>query len=296
MTQGFSVFEEIQACPVCGSSHLHKIFSPTLNQCEKCRVIFRSPRPSQAEIKRSYDQGDNYRQWDREADVRQLMWEKRGRWLQRYASSGDLLDIGCGDGTFLDVARTLGFRTQGTEISDVGADAARAKGHHVVTGQFVDLTFPPASFDLITMWHVLEHVPDPGHVLEKVHRLLRPNGLLIVAVPNEENFLFRHRLRPRTPNPLGEPIWGGEIHLTHFQPATLRQAFRCHGFKIEAFGVDDIYFERSLRNSVILQVQKFLAGFTGWHFSMAMYAIGRREDQSSSAKINASYRATAAAS
>ena len=187
------------------------------------------------------------------------------------------MDVGTGDGHFLDVAREAGFQVEATELSDTGIERARQRGFSVHKGQMLDIDFQGRRFDAITIWHVLEHVPNPGEMLREIYSLLKPGGILAVAVPNEENKLLRHRLGLRTEsNPLGSLDWGKEIHLTHFQPWTLRRNLQKVGFEILDFGVDDIYLVRSGRNRLVLAAQCFLSRLTGYHFSMAMYCICRR--------------------
>lgn len=206
-----------------------------------------------------------------------LLWRQRLDHLRGFKKSGRLLDVGAGDGFFLDLAKGAGFSTHGTELSSTGADYAEQRGHHLMLGQLRDIDFKGEKFDVITLWHVLEHLPDPGEALSIVHALLEPGGVFAVAVPNEENALFRYRVaRRKSANPLGPIQWGKEIHLTHFQPETLRAALRDSGFDVRKFGVDDVYWDRSASNMAKLAMQKTLSAFLQWHFSMAMYCICTR--------------------
>lgn len=98
---------------------------------------------------------------------------------------GFALDIGCGRGQILDQLRLRGWRVIGTEISEESARYAReVLDLDVRVGELRDLNLPAGSFDLITLWHVLEHMPEPASLLADVVRLLRPSGALLVAVPN----------------------------------------------------------------------------------------------------------------
>jgi SAM-dependent methyltransferase len=232
-------------------------------------------------IKKSYDSGATYAEWQPQEASRRRMWQTRARRIMRHIPSGRLLDIGTGDGHFLAIAREAGFKVEGTELSDSGIAHCRERGFEVFKGQFLDIDLGERHYDAITMWHVLEHVPNPGEVLRGVYQRLNPGGIFAVAVPNEENTLFRHRIHwKRSPNPLGELEWGHEIHLTHFQPATFRAALCSAGFEIVDFDVDDIYHTRSLRNLTVLAGQKFLSRFLGWHFSMAMLCVARKSAMS----------------
>jgi 2-polyprenyl-3-methyl-5-hydroxy-6-metoxy-1,4-benzoquinol methylase len=101
--------------------------------------------------------------------------------------AGRLLDIGCGDGTMLEQAMSLGWSVEGVDFDSKAVDNARSKGLEVHLGAVEDLNLPNASFDLILMSHLIEHVYDPIGLLRECRRLLTPGGKLIVATPNAES-------------------------------------------------------------------------------------------------------------
>ncbi|WP_348824696.1 class I SAM-dependent methyltransferase [Flavobacterium aestuarii] len=105
------------------------------------------------------------------------------------SSKGSILDIGAGTGEFLAVAGKDGWKTMGTEPSDKAKAIAKSKGVN-----FVENTseLQSHSFDIISMWHVLEHVPNLEEQIKELKRLLKPTGTLIVAVPNFKSFDARH--------------------------------------------------------------------------------------------------------
>jgi SAM-dependent methyltransferase len=253
-----------------------------VRQCRRCKALFRSPRPSQAAIKASYDKGLNYERWQHEEAARDAMWEVRMRLIKRQRPGLRLLDIGTGDGRFLEAASRHGFSVDATELSDTGIQYAATRGFAVRKGQVTEIDFAGRQYDVITIWHVLEHVPNPLEVIKCCRGLLAPQGLLVVAVPNEDAHLYKVPLRkllgrPPKLNPLGNIPFGGEIHLTHFQPATLKRLIRSQGFRIVDFGVDDVFVKREKHTLRHLRTQRFLAGISGWHASIAMYAIARME-------------------
>ena len=154
----------------------------------------------------------------------------------RHASSGSLLDVGTGDGHFLDLARTR-FRATGTEISATAGQYARRRGHRVLLGSLDAPCFAEATFDVITLWHVLEHVARPGSMLATARRLLGPGGILVIAVPNEARALATHRLKRLLGlgarwTPFGAIRPAREIHLTQFLPGTLARAVRRAGLTV----------------------------------------------------------------
>ena len=97
------------------------------------------------------------------------------------SGTGRLLDIGCGTGDFLSVAKSVGWQTVGFEPNDKARNLALSKGVELVA-ETTDL--PDASFDVITMWHVLEHVPDVEAQIKELRRLVKPGGTIVIAVPN----------------------------------------------------------------------------------------------------------------
>ena len=276
MEKEFLHFERLDHCPACGNASIKTEVEPDVSQCSACQVYFRNPRPTQAEIARSYDTGGTFDAWQEEETSRAAMWERRVSLVRRFQARGRLLDVGTGDGHFLETARTTGFEVTGTEVSVAGASYARARGFDIHLGQVTDLALPSASFDVATIWHVLEHVPDPRAVLQKVHSLLRPGGTLVVAVPNEENYFIRRRFGMVKASPFASLQFGGEIHLTYFRPNTLRSALRTAGFDVLLLDVDDAYYVRDLKMRAKLLTQRLLARAFHWHFAVAMCAICRR--------------------
>ncbi len=101
---------------------------------------------------------------------------------------GRILDVGCGDGTFLRIARALGWAVQGLEPDPKAAAVARGHGIDVIESPIERAPLPVDSFDVITMSHVIEHVPDPVSVLAAARRALRPDGDLLVFTPNAESW------------------------------------------------------------------------------------------------------------
>ncbi|MDQ3198593.1 MAG: class I SAM-dependent methyltransferase [Verrucomicrobiota bacterium] len=227
----FLEFETITNCPGCGSDRIRTVVEPDIGQCAGCALHFRNPRPTQAEIARSYDTGDTFEAWQEQEVSRAAMWQRRLEVVRRYCPGGKLLDVGTGDGRFLAAARDAGYIVAGTEVSESGARFARDRGLEVYMGQITDVALPDQSFDVVTLWHVLEHVPDPGALLRRVRSCLRPRGTLVVAVPNEENFFLRRRFGLAKGSPFDPLIFGGEIHLTYFRPATLLSTLRAAELK-----------------------------------------------------------------
>jgi len=99
----------------------------------------------------------------------------------------NVLDVGCGTGSFLDLARQAGLQTFGLELNPKAAGKARAKGHQIFDRLLHELPPDacPGGFDMITLFQVLEHVPDPVGILNEAYAQLKPGGFISIAVPNK---------------------------------------------------------------------------------------------------------------
>lgn len=268
----FLEFEDVDACPLCQCRSFEFCFKPDIFRCRECELLFRSPRPTQHEIVRSYESGMTYAQWQQELKVREFLWRERVKILARHKSNGQLLDIGTGDGFFLTMLGAK-YEISATEISQAGVAYAARRGFLPRVGDFLQLDYADESFDVVTLWHVLEHVLEPGSLLRKVHRVLRPNGVLALAVPNERHSLIFNVWRE---NPLGRLEFGEEIHVTHFVPGVLKRYLPKLGFELLEFGVDDVHVQRPLKTKLLFHASKWINNAIGWHLDKAMYFVARK--------------------
>ena len=269
----FQEHEILDQCPVCRQGLPESCFVPELKRCSSCKMYFRSPRPTQDEIRRFYDTGSSYRDWAVQETIRRTLFERRLERLQRHARKGRLLDVSTGDGHFLQVAAEAGFVVQGTEFSHYAARMCQKRGFAVHVDAIEELDFGAERFDVITLWHVLEHSPFPGELLRRVHSLLEVDGVLAVAVPNEAPHLIPWLRKCEQRHPLSILEWGMEVHLIHFQPATFQQSLRAAGFKILEFGVDDVATSPTWCTPFLHGFHEMLGRLTGWHGSTAMVAV-----------------------
>jgi 2-polyprenyl-3-methyl-5-hydroxy-6-metoxy-1,4-benzoquinol methylase len=108
--------------------------------------------------------------------------------IEQIRPCGSILDIGCSWGLFLSVCRSRGWSARGVELSLLESDYARKRfGLDIFTGSLEEARYPDGSFDVVTLWHVLEHMTDPIAALQEVRRVLKPGGLLVVAVPTKRS-------------------------------------------------------------------------------------------------------------
>ncbi|MEO8286315.1 MAG: methyltransferase domain-containing protein [Chloroflexota bacterium] len=146
--------------------------------------------------------------------------------IEQHQAKGKVLDIGCGRGLLLNKLRQRGWEPQGTELSEEAAAYARDRlGLPVTTQTLEEAGFPDNEFDLVILWHVLEHIQAPRAMLNEVARILKPGGTLLVAVPNlgswEARWSGPHWFHLDVPR-----------HLTHFTRKTLGDALAEAGLPV----------------------------------------------------------------
>src|SRR5579872_2455391 len=165
--------------------------------CATCRLLYTSPQLPPQEIAHWYGQSYYGEQNSRFNFIFETLitWFRRRRAarLCKYRTApGAVLDIGCGRGHFLSALRESGWSCTGTELSETAAQHARdVLKLDVHTGPFSDGSFPNSSFDAIYLWHVLEHIASTKDALTSVRRILRPGGMLVIALPNVESWQAR---------------------------------------------------------------------------------------------------------
>lgn len=230
-------------CPCCGRDDSCFVLSKNsydLVECRGCRLIFVNPMPVQEEVEEFYR-----RQYYDQAAFREVMGfphhylDERDPvevqsivpvlvLLERFQSPATLLDIGCGDGMFLRVAREWGWHGTGVEPSVEAAKMAAAHGLHVINAPVTQAALPEHSFDAISCLQVIEHVLEPVELLRCAHRWLRPGGVLLVSTPNA------HSLERRL-NGVDWVSFTPPGHLVYFSIPSMRHALELAGFSVETF-------------------------------------------------------------
>lgn len=215
-------------CNLCGGADRDKLDDELgfgIWQCRDCGLVYVSPQPCAEELPRFYE--EMYPDAD-EATVaaRGFGWVERhiaAIVARRKPKGGRFLEVGCGYGALLEALSTQPLELHGLELSETAAAYARARvpAASIQTGPIEDAAFPPASFNVIALIAVLEHVKDPRAVLERLAALLAPGGLLIVQVPYPRPYITLKRIFPRLPVSFEAPR-----HLYGFSPATLERYFR----------------------------------------------------------------------
>jgi SAM-dependent methyltransferase len=194
-------------------------------RCRHCGLVYINPRPNSSDVLDDYGEVvDELYVLEREGRV--LTFRRHLRPLEHIVGPPNgkrLLDVGCHVGVFVDVAQQRGWDAWGVEPSRWATEQARAQGLRVVNGTLATSGFEDASFDVITMWDVIEHVPDPRAELRQAHRLLKPGGAVVIHTIDIES-PFARIMGHRWP-------WLMEMHLYYFSPRTLRRMLEEVGFE-----------------------------------------------------------------
>ncbi|MFH1777504.1 MAG: class I SAM-dependent methyltransferase [Candidatus Omnitrophota bacterium] len=229
-------------CNLCGQDKykvLEIIAAYEVVRCEDCGLIYINPFPETKKLFSHYNQ-EYYQPWLEQQSLRQKMWQQRVKKIQALKSTGKLLDVGCGTGIFLNTAKSQGWDVYGTEVSEYAAQRIKNTfGIEVFVGKLEDARFPENFFDVITFWHVLEHTTDPLGNLIAARKLLSPGGMLVVVVPNINNYIYKIAYRMiKFKRPALFSLANREIHLYFFSVDTLKKMMEKAGLVPVKFDLD----------------------------------------------------------
>ncbi|MFQ6605045.1 MAG: class I SAM-dependent methyltransferase [Fidelibacterota bacterium] len=285
----------ISACPVCGSNtltHKHSCVdflvtksSFDILECADCGACATSPQPEAGEIATFYESEEYIAHSGKSTGLIEILYKIVRRYTLRRKRTfmedraglikGTILDFGCGTGEFLHVCQQQGWTVTGLEPGE----SARRKATRLLGTPVLDTadltTLDRDQFDVITLWHVLEHVPDPVAVISQLKRILKHNGALIVAVPNYTGTDARYYGSAWA-------AWDVPRHLVHFSPRAMRHLAAQAGLtitRVTGMPFDPFYVslltEKSVKSNGRLW-RGFAIGFWSW-----LTALLRWENSSS---------------
>ncbi len=222
------------------------------------------PQPQVEELPKYYESQEYISHTDEKRGLISSLYQLVKKWslqkkakliLQQLADVGSLLDVGAGTGDFLKVAKEKGWQVHGMEPNKNAANLALEKG--------IDLKaslndFEGKQFDVVTLWHVLEHIPDLEETILKLAALVKPQGTLIIAVPNFKSFDARHYGK----------FWAAydvPRHLWHFSKESMKNLF-AENFQLK--NIEPMIFD-SFYVSLLSEKYK-----TGRKFSLKAFWIG----------------------
>jgi len=266
--------EKLEQCPVCGN-HIFKEFLKgadlfltgqefTIVECNECGFRFTNPRPDKVEILPFYESPDYIAHNTEQGTllesvykfVRKYALANKYKIVKAYSQGKDILDIGCGTGEFLNYCKGKGLTVTGIEPNPKARKfAADHFSIEVKDEDYLD-HLPPAGFDIITMWHVLEHVHLLDSYFQRISQALKKNGTLIIAVPNSNSWDAKKYKK----------FWAAydlPRHLYHFTPATFKKLAEKNNFsliKIMPLKFDAFYISL-LSEKYKTKKQNYLKGF-----------------------------------
>ena len=218
-----------------GRSRLYQLV-----RCPSCSLVWLDNPPLPQDMSEHY--GPDYDRSVAAAGYSPERWRGRVETIARYKSEGSLLDLGCSSGAFLQAMKGPSWKLYGIEMSDkVASRAENATGGQVFVGDILDAPYAPSSFDVITCFHVFEHLYDPQAVLRKVAEWLKPYGIFYAMMPNIDSAGARI---------FGSYWYALELprHLFHFSPHSLRALASSLGLEQVSLTTDrEVFIEKSMR-------------------------------------------------
>jgi SAM-dependent methyltransferase len=230
---------EVVHCPLCGSGEAYPVLewrARRMVRCNRCSLLYRNPRPTASDIRGAYAAERTSLGWE------ERVADRRSHQFRRFVDSypdrpGRLLDIGTGYGFFLKMAEERGWEAIGVDLDPKGIAYAKERLRvNAVLGDLEDVHLPEGSFDLVTLWNVVECVPDPLELLRQVRPLLRKEGTVFIRTQNEVWQRFSFRLTSLLPRFGWKTLFEGRpfptfvFHVSSFSCSTLRCLLEQAGF------------------------------------------------------------------
>ena len=212
------------ACPSCGCSQRRSwVHHPRLALwlCTRCGLAYSDPQPRALVERRYRHDYDLAAHFGAVQERKATLIQSRLDRLPTNVGGRRLLDVGCADGQFAAAAVARGWRPTGVELNPPAVQRARDRGVEVVAGDVQTVDLEAATFDVVTAWDVLEHVPDPRRFVDRISRLVAPGGVVVLTTLNRRALVAR-AFRSR---------WSMivEDHFTYWDRRSMRYAFASTG-------------------------------------------------------------------
>lgn len=279
----------LDKCPVCSGNSLDKLLECndfttskenfTIVSCGTCDFTFTNPRPLNENLG-NYYKSDMYISHTNNSKglfnwlyqtIRNYAVGIKVALLKSITKEGAHLDIGCGTGEFLNACKNAGYSTKGIEPSELARTQAK-NNYNLVVSDNTDLTqFSEEEFDSISMWHVLEHIPNLNETISQFHKILKPNGKIIIAVPNYKSWDASYYKEFWA-------AWDVPIHLWHFSKSTIEKIFKNHEFSLRKTKpmIFDSFYVSLLSEEFKIGKKNFIKGFVIGLVSNLIGVISKR--------------------
>ena len=271
--------EIISNCPICQSQHIESFLeakdytvsgeSFKIVQCRNCDFLFTNPRPSAQEAG-TYYQSENYISHSNTNEgiinklyhwVRTITLRQKTNWISTYKQSNQLLDIGCGNGHFLNACKQAGWKVMGMELDPKTSEQARQNTSEKIVNHLHEIT-ADEKFQVISLWHVLEHVYELDEYFQFFKSHLKTSGKLLLALPNPKS----HDAEKF------KAYWAAydvPRHIHHFTPKSIELLANKYGFKlVKSKGLlFDSFYISLLSNEYQSGKKKLISSFITGAFS-----------------------------
>ncbi len=266
-------FESVP-CPLCAAPESRSVLTVrdrfdqvlgaylSVARCSGCGFTYLNPRPQIDTIGRFYTSAEYdpflsarapQGLWERlYSSVRDFAIRKKRREIERLTKVGTILDVGCGTGEFLNAMRKRGWGVRGIEMDESAAAFARAQYEiEVHSGSLAECNYERESLDVVSFWHVLEHLHDPVTVFRSCWHWLKPDGFLLIAAPNigslDAGFYKENWVALDSPR-----------HLLHFTPESMNNLCQQTGFELLRHRqmLLDVYYNCLLSERLIASIER----------------------------------------
>jgi len=262
MTNLNDKFEKVN-CVLCGADHTNTLLIKddyNIEKCKNCSLVYINPRPTKEELTNLYS-NDDFSDID-DATQKSILKKLRTGLdlIHQYCSGpGEILDIGCSTGYFLNFARDFGWKTLGIDVNQNVIEYAKKKFNlDVKAGELEESNFPDNQFDAVTLFDVIEHLPNPLLTLKEVYRIVKPNGIVLLTTPNIDGIFpkLTYFLFAKTIGAWEHPTPPG--HLYQFSRRTIRRILENANLKvlfIKSYEIPLQYTVGKLENSIIESIK-----------------------------------------
>jgi SAM-dependent methyltransferase len=236
--------EKITECPNCSSKSIVEKYIVqdrhygvkgdfALHQCKQCKLVFLNPMFNDDELAKFYPQDDYYSYYTNfetntppnplKEFVKKIIFPKRE--VDRFSSQGKVLDIGCGNGWVLYDFQKKGWQVAGVEPSKIAADIGNKYNLNIHNGTLLSANYKSNEFDYVRSNHAFEHINNPNEVLVEMNRVLKPNGVMMMGIPNYNGINSK----------IAKQYWyylGAPVHTFNYSPKNIIQMFAKHNFEV----------------------------------------------------------------